>query len=567
MAEYISPFHLACATFDVNSHASVSSIATILEPITAKLAQNKGQSFRERLGENDALWTDLRKLWRDLSRAQLTFWENDDSDEETEGEIESKKQQGLKMLAVSLARFTRNLVAGVPHNQMKAFENEPSIRRLLHYYTSWSFMEDEEAILVARVLAQALSNLVTSNDILVAKLWNTYMNLPDDQVVIIRLLSSADPRTLLAALILILNCIDTSRTRIKMLTRTVTGVRICISLLDSMVRLYDAEDATEGARAFDIGYEIFSRIMAMDLVPSLFSRLSMPDEVITPHQTTLLKLVDSYLQAAQTSPIPTTPQGTPIYAKLERMLAKAFFSLSAYAQNSIRNSLGPSTAALKQHPPPAAPEASPDGTRAAFEPPSSLDVMLPKVSEALVLVTQCIVTITLESSDAHAHPGPGQNSQEFFNETRSADQGIVESLTELLRLLDVFLPRINFGKPVRADGRAALPTHTQPPQGGDGRDSTGFSYLKRDLVRLLGILCHGTKAVQDRARLCGGIEVVMNLCVIDERNPYLREHAIFTLHNLLERNPENQAVVEAIKPSGNWDDNGMLRDTPGAVRK
>ncbi|KAJ7695081.1 spinocerebellar ataxia type 10 protein domain-containing protein, partial [Mycena rosella] len=514
--------------------------------------------LRERLGGNDALWVDLRKLWRDLSRAQLTFWENDDSDEEAEGEVETEKQHGFRMLAASLARFTRNLVAGVPHNQMKAFENEPSIRRLLHYYTSWSFMEDEEATLVARVLAQALSNLVTGNNILVSKLWNTYMNLPDDQVVIIRLLSSPDPRTLLAALILILNCIDGSRTRVKMLTRAVTGVRICISLLDNMVRLYDAEDATEGARAFDIGYEIFSRVMGMDLVPSLFSRLSMSDEIITPHQTTLLKLVDSYLQAARASPTPTTPQGTPIYAKLQPMLANTFFSLSTYAQSSIRNSLGipPNTA------PRPAPQPSPDVPRAAFEPPSSLDVMLPKVCEALVLVTQCIVTITLESSETDAHPGPGQNSQEFFNETRSADQGLVETL---LRLLDLFLPRINFGKPPETGG--ALPTPTQPADGADGRDSTGFSYLKRDLVRLLGILCHGIKAVQDRARLCGGIEVVMNLCVIDERNPYLREHAIFTLHNLLERNPENQAIVEAIKPSGSWDDSGMLRDTPGAVRK
>ncbi|KAJ7132123.1 spinocerebellar ataxia type 10 protein domain-containing protein [Mycena epipterygia] len=565
MADLISPFNLACATFDVNSYASVTSVAAILEPITVKLAQSKGQ--REQLGENDALWTDLRKLWRDLSRAQLTFWDNGDSDDEADGEAEKKKQHGFRILSASLARFTRNLVAGVPRNQMKAFENEPVIRRLLHYYTSWSSMEDEEAILVARVLAQALSNLVTGNDILVSKLWTTYMNLPEDQVVIIRLLSYPDPRTLLAALILILNCIDASRTRIKMLTRTAIGVRICISLLDNMVQLYDAEDGSEGAQAFDIGYEIFSRIMAMDLAPSLFSRLSMSEEIITPHQTTLLKLVDSYLQSARMSP--TTPQGTPIYAKLRPMLAKTFFSLSTYAQSSIRDSLEiPSSTASKQESAPSALHMSPDVNRATFEPPSSLDVMLPKVSEALVLVTQCIVTITLESSDAE------DNSQDFFNEARFADQGkdqgIVESLTELLRLLDVFLPRINFGKPVRLagpDGAAALPTHVQPPGGADGGASTGFSFLKRDLVRLLGILCHGTRAVQDRARLCGGIEAVMNLCVIDERNPYLREHAIFTLHNLLQGNPENQAVVEAIKPSGKWDDSGVLQETSGAVRK
>lgn len=78
---------------------------------------------------------------------------------------------------------------------------------------------------------------------------------------------------------------------------------------------------------------------------------------------------------------------------------------------------------------------------------------------------------------------------------------------ELLRLLDLFLPRINFGKPV-GDVRE-----------GAAGDPTGFSYLKRDLVRLLGILVHRNKEVQDRVRVCGGIPVVMNLCVVDERNP------------------------------------------------
>lgn len=83
-------------------------------------------------------------------------------------------------------------------------------------------------------------------------------------------------------------------------------------------------------------------------------------------------------------------------------------------------------------------------------------------------------------------------------------------LTDLLRQFDLFLPRINFGKPVSPDGSPLL----QRSQSVDG-----FSYLKRDLVRLLGVLCYDAPAVQDRARLAGGLPVVMNLCVIDERNP------------------------------------------------
>jgi len=64
--------------------------------------------------------------------------------------------------------------------------------------------------------------------------------------------------------------------------------------------------------------------------------------------------------------------------------------------------------------------------------------------------------------------------------------------------------------------------------------------------------------MQDSIRNCEGITVIMNMCVVDERNPYLREHAIFTLHNLLEDNEENQNVVNGIQPSGRWNKGGML---------
>lgn len=82
--------------------------------------------------------------------------------------------------------------------------------------------------------------------------------------------------------------------------------------------------------------------------------------------------------------------------------------------------------------------------------------------------------------------------------------------TDLLRELDRFLPRVILGKESFSDGRPA-------PTGGP--DLSGFNHLKRDLVRLLGILCYEERAVQDRIRMREGITVVMNLCVTDERNP------------------------------------------------
>jgi ataxin-10 len=207
------------------------------------------------------------------------------------------------------------------------------------------------------------------------------------------------------------------------------------------------------------------------------------------------------------------------------MLSETLFGLTAYAQQAIRRALGPKASD--------GPSSALSGvvnvevTSEVTAQPHELDLLLPKVCEALVLITQCITTITLEEEDDVDDDVDVDNElKAFFNGAQSeGGEGLIESLlglpilfnclpcifiptpTETLRLLDLFLPRINFGKPV-----------AQIPQGAVA-DPTGFSYLKRDLVRLLGILCQGTKAVQDRVRLCGGIPVVMNLCVVDERNP------------------------------------------------
>lgn len=47
----------------------------------------------------------------------------------------------------------------------------------------------------------------------------------------------------------------------------------------------------------------------------------------------------------------------------------------------------------------------------------------------------------------------------------------------------------------------------------------------------------------------------------------MREHALFALRNILEKNSENQKVVQELEPMGKWDDEGMLQDTLGGVRR
>jgi ataxin-10 len=337
-----------------------------------------------------------------------------------------------------------------------------------------------------------------------------------------------------------------------MLCTSAAGTRLCVSLLDCIQRSFDAETDSDEAREFDIGYDIFTRIIEGNFISDLYAKLAIPGEIVTPHQTTLLKLVDSYLQSH------TVSQGgaglAEICAQLLPLLSRVFFAQTQYSRTAVRGALG-----LRGM------ETAPDVletfdrmTPTRGEPSlAELDVMLPKVCEALVLVTQCIISIALRAHEVIGFPLQA-NFDQFVNEERSEDGiGSVENIIELLRLFDLFLPRIFNGKPVH------LPSMPQSPPlatSAAGEDPTGFAYLKRDLVRLLGILCHQTRAVQDRVRMCGGIPVVMNQCVVDERNPFLREHAIFALRNLLAGNLDNQAVVDGIRPTSKWDRDGVLRD-------
>jgi len=330
------------------------------------------------------------------------------------------------------------------------------------------------------------------------------------------------------------NCIHNSTERRSLLAKSRVGARICITLLDRMVLLYDAEESSDGAKAFDYGYHLFAHLFDGGFAPDLYNSLSVEGEVIVPHQTTLLKLLDSYLQSSQTCLT---------HCDMYPMLLGIFFRLSSYSQSAIKRAIGSVS------------EEAPDGTD---EPPQELDLLLPKTCEALVLATQCIVKITLLSEEQQTTDASAVDLRAIFRDGTSVDgQGTAESIIELLRLLDAFLPRIFFGKAViNPVTDRNMPSTADP---------SGFLYLKRDLVRFVHVLCHKDKTFQDRIRICGGIPVIMNMCVVDERNPYLREHAILALRNLLDDNKDNQDEVNRIQPSGYWDKEGVLHEKAGAT--
>ncbi|CAN1228882.1 ATXN10 [Linum perenne] len=74
--------------------------------------------------------------------------------------------------------------------------------------------------------------------------------------------------------------------------------------------------------------------------------------------------------------------------------------------------------------------------------------------------------------------------------------------------------------------------------------------FRRDIVGLIGNCTFKRKSVQDKIRRDNGILLLLQQCVTDDDNPYLREWGIWTVRNLLEGNAENQEAVAGLEIQG-----------------
>ncbi|KAI0794004.1 spinocerebellar ataxia type 10 protein domain-containing protein [Fomes fomentarius] len=599
--------------FDPDAPGQVQQLVRALDQLSTLLAGSLHARCNIGKDSNPSIWPVLHRLWFQTLSAHI--------DPEPNHVPHPELPVQITLLSTTLAKFTRNLVAQVPSNQQQAYQFESSIRKLVYHYTSFSAIQHPTSYPVTRMLAQALSNIITKNDACADRLWSTYLSLPEEQNILSRLFASPDARTVSATFVLVLNCVHGSNDRSKLLVEAARGPRTFLALLDRMSSLFAAEESSEEGRAFDIGYEVVSRIIESGISGDLYAKLAVEEEPIAPHQTTLLKLLDSYLHSSDPERVCDLALSRRLHADddcLCNVLTHSFLAMSAYVQSSLRRALGPqgpstpdifglnSTAtdspgsdavtgnmSLNE---PRVPSAF-NGDNVHHIPLQEVDILLPKVCEGLVLVTGCLTTIALRAEEAAvAHPSPTsvhpQSSATstsispspraiMGNVATSGGQRFIESLIETLRLIDAFVPRITFGKVVQ---RPAAPvahaiasdreeqghrianapdTRLSESENELRAAAQAFAHVKRDLVRLLGILASQDRAVQDRVRGCGGIPVVMNLCVVDDHNPYLREHAILALRNILAGNLENQAVVDAVRPVGRWDEDKMLRELRG----
>ncbi|KAI5807371.1 spinocerebellar ataxia type 10 protein domain-containing protein [Peziza echinospora] len=70
-----------------------------------------------------------------------------------------------------------------------------------------------------------------------------------------------------------------------------------------------------------------------------------------------------------------------------------------------------------------------------------------------------------------------------------------------------------------------------------------WPHMKKFAVLLLSNLAWKNNNVKDLVREKGGLLAILNQCMVDDDNPYIREYAILCIRNLLEGNQKNQKEV------------------------
>ncbi|WWC90768.1 uncharacterized protein L201_005705 [Kwoniella dendrophila CBS 6074] len=425
-------------------------------------------------------------------------------------------------LALALGKLERNLIAGLKEFQDAAEQHEVAIRALIFNITTFIRIEDSKFFTLQSVLAQLLCNLLSptssqSNaDHLADKYLEVYLSGGRNEDVIIRLLDSKDVKTNNATLHLLHNVVRDSGSRLKRLLSE-SGIRWLAKILNRMDEWVELQNGL-----FELGASIFNSIIESSLHPELFELLGSTSEVITPSQTILLKILDSHLTSTPSSPPSPSPH---------LFLIPLLHNLARYTKISINSGQD--------------------------------DPRLPKVFEGLILVCEGLSAIGLS---VQSRRDAGENLREGLNngdeymvknmKSKDESQGVVKPSIDLLRSLDTFFPRIN----PRIQSTATITPISE--------ELKPFSNLKRNIVQLLGVLTFEDTSVGDQVREHEGIQLILSMTEIDENNPYLREHALLCVRNLMLNNPSNQAIIQQMNPVGVLSpENGELLPVPEKMKK
>ncbi|KAG2181110.1 hypothetical protein INT43_008692 [Umbelopsis isabellina] len=501
--------------------------------------------LREELGGRKAFWQQSCQCIDSL-RDELA----QDQDDET-----------VRQTLIATVRLVRNIVANDINNQANAvssgisnnienmlawclLENIPESKHIraghntfLNYCVEYYTLPTDRPI--TQMGVQALCNMLTGNSKQQNILWTVWMKDSGYSALFAKLLSTSDQITLMSTLVLIFNCIRNDRERSSMLVETQTGKMILKCLLKNAELVLEDEKTQN----FELIFAIFEQVVNNGLFSKAFASFASKEGLaISSNQTILLKMYDSAIHRQQShinlnaaderllvdSLKTTCNQAVDALSKLPEVASSALGSSDSNAEASSMTESGGSAEDQRN-------------VRMTVEDTAN-------AYTGVILLLQTIGTMIVE----------GQCSSEVKQEI--ANGGCLKACLDLLAQAERKIPRIT-------KSTEAMVSDTDTSKG-----TVGFMYIKRDIVRLVGALAYQDRQMQDKVRELGGIGLVLSQCNIDDANPCkwfhplaselflvwyviteciivdVKEYAIVAVRNLLDKNSENQAIVEQLSP-------------------
>ncbi|GAA5984198.1 hypothetical protein JCM11641_005146 [Rhodosporidiobolus odoratus] len=517
------------------SAGSPEDLVQLLRP--PRLGLRSSPNLRSAYGSTPGCWLALAMVW-----------------EVETGRLEADDKAAIPSIT-ALAAFLLSLCTQEQQNQLQAIEHvEPKLRRVLLTASSLFNLEDATYQGMTRICCQALANLVTGNEAAAAALFVRRLSLEAEDSLLQRLLASPDQGTLQAILIFLLNAVHGSRDRALLLGSSKTGAALIDRLMVLVGALFDDEvpeaiaQEEFSSNVVALTFAIMQQIIYLGVFSETYEgHALMPEFAIDPSLVTMLKMLDGFLSLPGRA---SSPSSLALVPFLVELLAHLSAHLINEGAQRVRDAADAAT------------------------------------FQGVVLVLHCLCSIGLAVDWEAEQEGLQQNKIEHAQ--GELVEG-VEQVVDLLRFSQTLLPPP--GSTRATSDSAPSPAALSPKivEINDSSSSTpttmsdpplaipALAQLQRTCAQFLGIVSFSppgttktsgaTRRAQDRTKETGGLGILLSMCQIDERNPTMREHALFAVRNLLKGNQENQDFVEGIKPQYMVGKGGELLDLPPALRK
>ena len=82
------------------------------------------------------------------------------------------------------------------------------------------------------------------------------------------------------------------------------------------------------------------------------------------------------------------------------------------------------------------------------------------------------------------------------------------------------------------------------------KSNNPYKGYRKDIVAILANVSYKNRFVQDEIRNLGGLPLILQQCVIDEENPFLREWGFWAVRNLLDNNLDNVKEISEMQLKG-----------------